>query len=278
MGTISLRRALTEAKGFLVKDHTALGLYVVVGVVLPFMIHSTEPALSLRALLALALNSGAFLTGSITGPLYMFALMMLLFMAAQLGLWNAWLPEMRDGAVSELMFAFVAALGFIVVVTLASALASFPVGLLVGFVLTPLRLAGGGLEIAAAALQMLANFAFTTFLASRLWLVGPIMGATGSMNPASAMMASWRKTRPARGKLFLLYAGIGLVFGAIFAGLLALHAAIIAANPVDQDTIWERVMSPVWLIYWIIVFAVQCAIAAGLHRASEEGSASDVFA
>lgn len=278
MGTISLRRALSEAKNFLVKDHAALGLYVVVGVVLPFMLHSTEPALSLRGLLAVTLDPGAFLTGSLTGPLYMAALMLLLFIAAQLGLWNAWLPEMRDGAVSELMYAFVAALGFIFVVMLVSMLVSGTLSALVGIALSPLRLAGGGLATAGSIFQLLANFAITAALGARLWLVGPIMAASSSMNPFSAIGESWRKTAPARGRLFLLYAGIGLVFGAIFVGLIALHTAIITANPVDQGTIWERVMSPVWLVYWIVVFAVQCAIAAGLYRASEEGTTTDVFA
>ena len=274
--TISVRAALGAAKSLLGEGRSALALYLALGVVVPFLMHSAEPTLSLRALIAVTAGGG-FFGGSLAGPIYLFAIMALIWTAAQFALWNALLPDLREGPAGELIFGFVAGFAFLICFLVINFLVAGLPAMLIGFALTPLTLSGQTGAIASAVIQMLINLAVAGVIGSRLWLTGPIMAAEGSMNPLPALIESWRRTRTARGKLFALYLLLQLIGGAAFAALIGGHSAIIFGDPMAQGY-GETAMAVAWLGFWLILFVVQTMVAAGLFRASSEERTSEVFA
>lgn len=276
MTGIGLGAALRHAKGLAIKDWQALALYLALGVLVPFLLHAGEPTLSLRALIAV-LASGGFYGGSLAGPLYLIAIIAVLWTGAQFALWNALLPDLRDGPISEIMYALVAGVAFLLCYLAATFLISLLPGLALGLALAPLRLSGSDGAMAAAGLQAALNLALGAFIGSRLWLAGPIMAAAGSMNPIPALIESWRRTAPARGKLFLVYFALQLVATLGFIGLFVAGSAVILADP-QGEGYGESAMAAVWLIFWLAVFAVQALLAAGLFRASHDSTAPEVFA
>ena len=276
MTRIGLGAALGHAKALAVKDWQALALYLALGALVPYLLHAGEPTLSLRALIAVIAGGGYF-GGSLAGPLYLVAIIAVLWTAAQFALWNALLPDLRDGPISEIMYALVAGVAFLVCYLVVSFLIALVPGAALGMALAPLRLSGSDGAVAASGLQLLVNLGLGAFIGSRLWLTGPIMAAAGSMNPMPALVESWRRTAPSRGKLFLLYFLLQLVAGIVFIGLFVAGSAAILADPQGQG-FGEMAMAVVWLLFWLVVFAVQSLLAAGLFQASNRVETSEVFA
>ncbi|MDX2210800.1 MAG: hypothetical protein SFV20_10640 [Sphingopyxis sp.] len=276
MTAIQLRAAFGHAKALAVKDWQALLLYLALGVLVPYLLHAGEPTLSLRALVAVV-ASGGYFGGSLAGPFYLAAIIAVLWTAAQFALWNALLPDLREGPVSEIMYALVAGVAYLVCYIVASFLIAVLPGLALGLALEPLRLSGSDGMMIAAGIQTLVNLGLGAFIGARLWLTGPIMAANGDMNPIPALMESWRRTAPSWGKLFLLYFFLQLVATLAFVGLFAAGSAIILADPQGEG--WgETAMAVVWLLFWLVVFAVQALLAGGMYLASQRETDAQVFA
>ncbi len=276
MTAIQLRAAFGHAKALAVKDWQALLLYLALGVLVPYLLHAGEPTLSLRALVAVV-ASGGYFGGSLAGPFYLAAIIAVLWTAAQFALWNALLPDLREGPVSEIMYALVAGVAYLVCYVVASFLIAVLPGLALGLALEPLRLSGSDGMMIAAGIQALVNLGLGAFVGARLWLTGPIMAASGSMNPIPALMESWRRTAPSWGKLFLLYFFLQMVATLAFVGLFAAGSAIILGDPQGEG--WgETAMAIVWLLFWLVVFAVQALLAGGTYLASHRATDAQVFA
>lgn len=276
MTAIQLRAAFGHAKALAVKDWQALLLYLALGVLVPYLLHAGEPTLSLRALVAVV-ASGGYFGGSLAGPFYLAAIIAVLWTAAQFALWNALLPDLREGPVSEIMYALVAGVAYLVCYVVASLLIAVLPGLALGLALEPLRLSGSDGMMIAAGIQTLVNLGLGAFIGARLWLTGPIMAANGDMNPIPALIESWRRTAPSWGKLFLLYFFLQLVATLAFVGLFAAGSAIILADPQGEG--WgETAMAIVWLLFWLVVFAVQALLAGGMYMASQRETDAQVFA
>ena len=276
MTAIQLRAAFGRAKALAVKDWQALLLYLALGVLVPYLLHAGEPTLSLRALVAVV-ASGGYFGGSLAGPFYLAAIIAVLWTAAQFALWNALLPDLREGPVSEIMYALVAGVAYLVCYVVASLLIAVLPGLALGLALEPLRLSGSDGMMIAAGIQTLVNLGLGAFIGARLWLTGPIMAANGDMNPIPALIESWRRTAPSWGKLFLLYFFLQLVATLAFVGLFAAGSAIILADPQGEG--WgETAMAIVWLLFWLVVFAVQALLAGGMYMASQRETDAQVFA
>lgn len=276
MTAIQLRAAFGRAKALAVKDWQALLLYLALGVLVPYLLHAGEPTLSLRALVAVV-ASGGYFGGSLAGPFYLAAIIAVLWTAAQFALWNALLPDLREGPVSEIMYALVAGVAYLVCYVVASLLIAVLPGLALGLALEPLCLSGSDGMMIAAGIQTLVNLGLGAFIGARLWLTGPIMAANGDMNPIPALIESWRRTAPSWGKLFLLYFFLQLVATLAFVGLFAAGSAIILADPQGEG--WgETAMAIVWLLFWLVVFAVQALLAGGMYMASQRETDAQVFA
>lgn len=276
MTAIQLRAAFGHAKALAVKDWQALLLYLALGVLVPYLLHAGEPTLSLRALVAVV-ASGGFFGGSLAGPLYLAAIIAVLWTAAQFALWNALLPDLREGPVSEIMYALVAGVAYLVCYVVASFLIAVLPGLGLGLLLEPLRLSGSDGLMIAAGIQALVNLGLGAFIGARLWLTGPIMAANGNMNPIPALIESWRRTAPSWGKLFLLYFLLQLVATLAFVGLFVAGSAVILADPQGEG--WgENAMAIVWLLFWLVVFAMQALLAVGMYLASHRETDAQVFA
>jgi hypothetical protein len=278
MHNISIRAGLRHAHALLVQDKGALALYLALGVLVPFLMHGAEPTLSLRALVAVNAGGG-FFGGSLAGPLYLFAIVALIWTAAQFALWNALLPDLREGPAGELIFGFVAGAAFLICYVVLTVLVALLPAMALALALSPIALTGPTGAVASTIIQTAANVAISAFIGSRLWLTGPIMAAEGSMNPLPALMQSWRRTARARGKLFGLYLLLQIVGGAVFAALITGHTAIILGDPTAQGYgEMAMAMAAAWLGFWLVVFVVQSFLAAGLYRSGDEGAASEVFA
>jgi hypothetical protein len=274
---IGIGRGLAEARTLAGTHRNMLAAYVALGVIIPFMLLSSEPIFSLRTAMAIAANPWAFrFGGSVAGPLYLLGIVAVIVAGAMLAAWNAILAELREGYISEIMFGMVAGVGYL----FANVLLSLAVGIVA---VLPLILLGGAAEWSAAGGGLaLEAYRFVLSLAGswigvRFCLAGAIMGERGSLEPFSAFAESWRRTAAAQWRLWGFYLAYGLVFVMAFAGLAGLHGAVIISN--EPGSFVETAMSFGWVLLFAAYFLGQILIPAGFYRASEPGTvAAEVFA
>ncbi len=146
------------------------------------------------------------------------------------------------------------------------------------FALGPDALFGTGtaLDIGLALYRLLVSIG-GSWIAARLCLAGAIMGGRGKLEPVSAFVESWQRTRTAQWRLFGFYLLYGLPFGIAAAGLIVVHGAVILNNA--PGGLIETLMSFGWILLFALYFLGQILIPAGLYRASEpEVAASEIFA
>lgn len=271
---IEIGRGLAAARALTGEHKGALAAYVVLGVVVPFFLLSSEPIFSLRTAMAIAADPWAFrFSGSIAGPLYLLAIVAVIVAGAMLAAWNAILSDVREGYVSEIMNGMVSGaaylLGNILLALAAGLVAALPFFLFA----PPAGNAGsGGLlaEIYRLAVSLVGGWA-----GMRLCLAGAIMGERGSLNPFSAYAESWRRTGSAQWRLYGFYLAYGLVFGFAFLGLFLLHGAVVMANAPGGAL--ETALSFGWVALFAAYFLGQILIPAGLHRAAQPHVAAEVF-
>lgn len=273
---IEIGRGLAEARRLAGEHWQALLAYAVLGVVLPYLLLSSEPIFSLRNLMAIASDPWTYrVGGSITGPLYLLGIVTVIVMGAMLAAWNALLAAMREGYISEIMYGMVAGFAYL--------LAYILLYILVILVLVlPFVLAMGAAEWlmvnpVVAAIRQIVYSLIGTWLVARFCLVGPIMAARGSLEPFSPYVESWRRTASKQWWLFGFFLLYNIAFGIAFGALGALHGYVIATNA--PGGLVEMLTSVGWVLLFGIYFAAQLLVPAGLYRASEPGAkAAEVFA
>ncbi|KTE02817.1 hypothetical protein [Sphingopyxis sp. H115] len=276
---IDIRRGLGEAR-MLAGEHRQAALsYTVLGVLFPYLLLSSEPIFNLRTIIALMVNSyGTYVSGSITGPLYLLGIVSVIVAGAMLAAWNAILAEIREGYISEIMYGMVAGAAYLIVLMLIyvglGVLVSLPILLTIGIAEWN-AMAGGAVDIAYRLVLMLLG----TWIEARLCLTGAAMAAHGRLNPFAAIAESWRLTGPAQWRLVGLYFAIGIVFGLALGGLILLHGAVIWQNAQAPGTALEIAMSFAWVLLFAAYFLAKIFVPAGLYRASRPAAASaEVFA
>lgn len=271
-GVIAVRAGLAEAVGIAREQWRTLAVFLGLGVVLPFLLLSSEPFFNLRTILAIAADPWTYrVGGSIAGPLYLIAIVVVIVAGMMMAAWNALLPDdrpdaMRDGLMSEVMTGMVGGFGFLAVhllikVALAllfAALAYFTIGAARFNLLSP------WIAIPVRTLLWLC----TAWLSARFLLAGPIMGAAGKVEPVTPFIASWRMTKASQWWLLGLFVAMTLVITVLTGGLTALHIALILSNPAEANNAAEWVMSGLWLLLWMLIFAAYVLIPAGLWRAA----------
>lgn len=272
---IEIRRGLAEARMLAGEHWRPLLAYIVLAVLVPFLLLSSEPIFSLRAILAIMADPFTYrVSGSITGPLYLIGIVSILVCGAMLAAWNALLAEMREGYISEIMYGMVAGTAYLVV----NILFYFCAGLIVS---SPILLLGGFQEVERYGAPFLVGRQIVStligsWLSARFCLVGPIMGAGGKLEPVSAFVESWRRTRTSWQRLFGLYLVLNIAIALLMLALLAPHIFIVLNSP--QGGLADMAMSGGWLIFWAAYFLTLVLIPAGLYRASERGTPAEVFA
>lgn len=273
---IEIRRGLAEARALAGERWQPLLVYVGLGVLLPFALLASEPVFSLRAILAILSDPFTYrVSGSITGPLYLLAIVAVLLCGAMLAAWNALLTEMREGYISEIMYGMVAGTAYLVVTLI------FYLG--IGLILSIPILLLGGYEaeqqwgMPYLIIRQIVSTTVSAWLSARFCLVGPIMGAAGKLEPVSAYVESWRRTRLAQGRLFGFYFALNIVIAVLMAGLLAPHIYIVFNSAPGGLADWAMTLG--WLLFWSAYFLSIVLIPAGFHRASQPGAtAAEVFA
>lgn len=273
---IDIRRGLAEARELAAAHKTMLAAYVGLGVVIPFLLLSSEPLFSLRAILTILDNPWLRFSGSITGPLYLLAIIGAIVAGAMCAAWNGLLTDMREGYIAEIMYGMVAGFAYFLCNILLNvamwAIMAAPI-LLVGGMMEWEALGGGALSLIYQLLLTAAGFWF----AIRLCLAGAIMGGRGKLEPVSAFIESWRRTQTAQWRLCGFYLCYGLLFGIVAGGLMAIHLTVIMNNA--PGGLVETMMSFGWMVFFAFYFLGQILIPAGLYRASEPGAAAnEVFA
>ncbi len=274
---ILIGRGLAEARALAVEHRNMLAAYVLLGVIVPFLLLSSEPIFSLRTAMAILSDPWSYrVGGSVTGPLYLLAITATIVAGAMLAAWNGILAEMREGYISEIMYGMVAGFAYLLAnLSLGigfGLLTTLPILLLVG-------LDGFGqiysspLFEAHRVLTMLAG----SWIGARLCLAGAIMGERGTLEPVSAFAESWRRTRTAQWRLFGFYLLYGAAFGILGAALLVAHGAVIIASA--PGGLAETAMSLGWVLLFMLYFLGQILIPAGLYRASAPAAKmAEVFA
>lgn len=275
---IEIRRGLAEAWALAGAHRGMLALYVAIGVIVPFLLLSSEPIFSLRTVMAILSDPWTYrVGGSITGPLYLLGIVAVVVAGAMLAAWNGILADLREGFLSEVMYGMVAGVAYL----LANLVLAIGFGLLAAlplFALGPDALfgTGGALDIAIGLYRLLISLV-GSWIAARLCLAGAIMGGRGKLEPVAAFIESWRRTGTAQWRLFGFYLLYGLPYGIAAGGLVITHGAVILSNAPGG---WiETLMSLGWILLFALYFLGQILIPAGLYRASEpEVAASEVFA
>ncbi len=275
---IDIRRGLAEARALAVEYWRPLLAYAGLGVVLPYLLLSSEPIFDLRTVMAMiAAPYAAQVSGSIAGPLYLLGIVAVLAAGAMLAAWNAILAEMREGYISEIMYGMVAGTAFLV----GNILLYVGIGLLV---LLPIIATIGIYEWNALAGGLISEAYRLLLSLLGTWIAravpdGADHGAAGKLEPLSAFAQSWRLTREAQWRLFAFYFLYALLFGAAFGGLVLVHGAVIWNNAQEPGTLLETAMSFAWLALFAAWFVGQIVLAAGFLRAARPRvAASEVFA
>lgn len=274
---IHIRSGLAAARALAGEHKGALAAYVGLGVVLPFLLLSSEPIFSLRTIMAILADPFTYrVGGSITGPLYLLAIVSVIAAGAMLAAWNAIGAEIREGFISEIMYGMVAGTAYL----LANLLLGTGFGVLTG--LPVLALAGlDGFAESYGTLPFETYRFLTTlvgmWIGARLCLAGAIMGTRGKLNPLSAFAESWRLTGPAQGRLFAFYFVYGVVFAIPVVALLLLHGGIILNS--QPGSAAEMAMSFGWILLFAAYFLGQILIPAGFLRAAQPpAAAAEIFA
>ena len=276
---IDIRSGLAEARALAGEHKGALAVYAGLGVVVPFLLLSSEPIFNLRTVMSMIASPySAYVSGSIAGPLYLLGIVSVIVAGAMLAAWNAILAEIREGYVSEIMYGLVAGTAFLaanIAVYLGTGLlAVLPIAATIG--VSEWDSLGGG---AISAAYRLILSLFGAWIGARLCLTGAIMGASGKLEPFSAFAESWRLTRDAQGRLFAFYFAYGLIVGAAFGGLVLLHGMVIWNNAQAPGSILETAMSFAWVLLFAAYFVGQILFAAGFLRAARpSAAAAEVFA
>ncbi len=273
---IDIGRGLAEARALAATHKAMLAAYVGIGVVIPFLLLSSEPLFSLRAILTILGNPGFQFGGSIAGPLYLLAIIGAIAAGAMLAAWNGLLADMREGYIAEIMYGMVAGVAYfacnMMVSVVTWVITLFPV-VLVGGRMEWENLGGGAIAIVYPLLLTIIAF----WIATRFCLAGAIMGGRGKLEPIGAFIESWRRTQTAQWRLCGFYLLYGLPFAVLGGGLMALHMTTIMNNA--PGTLVETAMSFGWVALFALYFLGQILIPAGFYQASEPAAAaSDIFA
>ncbi|HEY0596994.1 hypothetical protein [Sphingopyxis sp.] len=275
---IEIRRGLAEARMLAGEHRNMLGAYVLLGVIVPFLLLSSEPIFSLRTVMAIMSDPWSYrVGGSIAGPLYLLAIVAAIVAGAMLAAWNGILAEFREGYISEIMYGMVAGVAYLIA-NLAIATCFGLITVLPLFLLGQELMSGGGtaFTIGLEIYRLLLSLA-GSWIGARLCLAGAIMGDRGSLEPVSPFVQSWRRTRSAQWRLFGFYLLYGALFGIAGAALFVLHGAVILNNA--PGSMVETLMSLSWVLLFALYFLGQILIPAGLYRAGEPtAAAAEVFA
>ncbi|KQZ73868.1 hypothetical protein ASE06_16250 [Sphingopyxis sp. Root214] len=276
---IEIRQGLAEARALAAEHWRALIAYIGLGVLVPFLLLSSEPIFNLRTIIALMVNTyGTYISGSITGPLYLLGIVSAIVAGAMFAAWNAILAEFREGYISEIMYGMVAGAAYLIVIILLyfsiGVIATLPILLTIGIAEWN-ALAGSFVDGA----YRLALVVLGTWIEARLCLTGAIMGAGGRLNPFSAIAESWRATGQAQWRLFGFYLAFGTVFGLMLGGLILVHSAVIWKNAQAPGSALEIAMSFAWILLLAAYFLGKILVAAGFLRAAgPRRAAAEVFA
>lgn len=272
---IAIQDGLAEARAMARRNWQPLLVYVGLGVLLPFLLLSSEPIFDLRTPVAIAADPWTYrVSGSITGPLYLLGIVSLIVSGALLAAWNALLADIREGYISEIMYGLVAGAAYLT----ANMILYFGVGIILSL---PILLIAGfqkiqSYGIAFAIVRYIVTAMLGSWIYARFCLVGPVMAAGGRLEPVSAFAESWRRTRTAWPRLFGLYLAIYVLSGLLTLALLAPHLFILFNSA--PGSFAETAMSVGWLLFWIAYFLMLVLVPAGLYRASDDRTAVAVFA
>lgn len=275
---IHIRRGLAEAWALAGAHRNMLAVYVAIGVIVPFLLLSSEPIFSLRTVMAILSDPWSYrVGGSVTGPLYLLAIVAVIVAGAMQAAWNGLFAEMREGYLSEIMFGMVAGFAYLLA-NLALAISFGLIAALPLFILGPQAMLGGSdAMMAVLASYRLAITLIGSWVAARFCLAGAIMGSRGSLEPVSAFVESWRRTRTAQARLFGFYLLYGLPYGIAAGALIVVHGAVILNNA--PGSFAETLMSLGWILLFALYFLGQILIPAGFYRTSEPAAtASEIFA
>lgn len=275
---IHIRRGLAEAWALAGAHRNMLAVYVAIGVIVPFLLLSSEPIFSLRTVMAILSDPWSYrVGGSVTGPLYLLAIVAVIVAGAMQAAWNGLFAEMREGYLAEIMFGMVAGFAYLLA-NLALAISFGLIAALPLFILGPQAMLGGSdAMMAVLASYRLAITLVGSWVAARFCLAGAIMGSRGSLEPVSAFVESWRRTRTAQAGLFGFYLLYGLPYGIAAGALIVVHGAVILNNA--PGSFAETLMSLGWILLFALYFLGQILIPAGFYRTSEPAAtASEIFA
>ena len=247
MADISMRRALTGGFAVIRAAPLLVASYIAIGIAVPLLLFSIHAGSNFRTFYALIAFPGVSVrtAGSALTIASLFALTGVGLTCVAFAAWNALLSDSRDGYAGEIMYGVVGGL----IGSLTSAVIYVGAQLPFSLVAIPLgflaRSAQGG-PVATYALPVIqfVSFATLVWVNARLCLSGPVMAATGSVNPVIGLAQSWQLTAPCQWRVLALLLPFQI---AAFLALIAIIALGVYLVEGSSDFGWQDwVVTAAW--------------------------------
>jgi hypothetical protein len=282
MNRISISEAWAYATSFFSDQMASHAIILIgVGIAVPLVLQLLfgNPAAMDPAMLA---SGGAMAAFGITA--FLLAIVAFIIqVGSYYASWRIGFEPGRETLGSALQYGLVAALpvllvtiGFVLVIGLIFAL-------LFGGAMLPVLMGGGAPSDGAAlgALGMM-GLALPLFLVVGLWLsarlcvMGPVMAASRSFNPLTALAQSWRMTAASQWKLMGYFVLLGIAFFvlAMIVGMV-FGLSLLAGGPDGGGSV--AMVTILGAIVGIPVAYLYVGIPAGIYRALGGDKAADIF-
>jgi hypothetical protein len=284
MNRISISQAWAYATSFFSDQHQNHAIALVgVGVAVPTLLQilmgggaAMDPA---------ALASGAASMAALGGTIFLLGIIgFILQLGSYFASWRMGLSPGQETLGSALGYGMVAALptllvfiGFIIAIGLVF-------GVLFGASMVPMLASGNVTDAGAAGTAGLVLLALPIFFAFGLWItarfcvMGPIMAASRSFNPITALGESWRMTAASQWKLmgyfFLLFIVI-MIISMIFALVFGVSALVGGGEAGMGSIVLITILSALVGIPLAYLYA---GVPAGIYKALGGGDRADIFA
>jgi hypothetical protein len=294
MAAFSLNDAWNEGVAFVRNNLQTVAIWAAIGAVIPALLQlvilgGVAGQQALMQQMIAGGEAGAALTAAGGGLIVVAIISQIVTFGSYFGAWRMGLareavapPQAATYALGASLLSLLLMIAVILILAIALVI---PLGVLGAFG-AERGSTGGGVGLLAgigiALLLFLLIIPLFLWLSARLAVFGPVMAEAGSINPLFGFAQSWRMTRDSQwailGYLVLLFIALivlGLIIGLISGvGMMATGGLSTTGQIGTGSLIFSTVLG---LIFAVPLAMVYIAVPAGIYRALQPDTTSDVF-
>ncbi len=289
MRDFNMGTAWSDGFAFL-KDNIQLCLIMAaIGVIIPNILNLVLVGGGIQSIL----NPEVFASGA-TSIAEMSSIVGVIFFSATFGIiiqYGSYFAAWRGGLDNDvplpqaILYGLIAGTTGIVAMILVGIIASLPLLLLFGGVMSSFSGGAGNPgvgSIGITVLMVIAWFVFIIWLCARLIISGPWMADNASYNPFTALVNAWRMSAPGQWAIFgylILLTIVYVVFAGIIGGVtgLAPFSAMSGANPAAALNPFTIMSTIIGIIVGIPLALVGMAIPMGIYLSMRETDTESIF-